>query len=131
MTVVGPPPRDLTPGRRVVRLAVGRRGHRSVPRQIDAALRLDPDADQAQVEFFGNRTTIGVPMFDGDHQIGPLVVPTFADQGVMPPTNAEFEFIVQVASLVAVVIGRMRAEEAHRKLEEAAAASDRCRQALE
>jgi hypothetical protein len=49
VTVVGPPPRDLTPGRRVVRLAVGRRGHRSVPRQIDAALRLDPASHAADV----------------------------------------------------------------------------------
>lgn len=88
-------------------------------------LRLDPDADQAQVEFFGNRTCIGVPMFDGDHQIGPLVVPTYADQGVLLPTDEEFEFIVQIASLVAVVIGRMRAEEAHRKLEEVTATSER------
>jgi len=88
-------------------------------------LRLDPDADQTQVEFFGNRTSIVVPMFDADHQIGPLVVPTYADQGVLPPTDDELEFIIQVASLVAVVIGRLRAEESHRKLEEAAAASER------
>jgi signal transduction histidine kinase len=92
---------------------------------VIADLRLDPDADQAQVEFFGNRTCIGVPMFDGDHQIGPLVVPTYADQGVMVPTDEELDFIIQVASLVAVVIGRMRAEESHRQLEEAAASSER------
>lgn len=88
-------------------------------------MRLDPDADQAQVEFFGVRTTICVPMFDGDSRIGPLVVPTYADQGVMPPTDEEFEFIVQVASLMVVVIGRLRTEESHRKLEEAAATNER------
>jgi signal transduction histidine kinase len=92
---------------------------------VVADLRLDLDADQAQVEFFGTRTSIVVPMFDGDHQIGPLVVSTFADQGVLVPTDEEYEFIVQIASLVAVVIGRYRAEESHRKLEEAAAASER------
>lgn len=92
---------------------------------VIADLRLDPDADQAQVAFFGNRTSIVIPMFDGDHQIGPFVVPTYADQGVMPPTDEEFEFIIQVASLVAVVIGRLRAEEARRSLEDAAASSER------
>jgi signal transduction histidine kinase/CheY-like chemotaxis protein len=101
------------------------RAHSATEPFFVADLRLDPDADQAQVEFFGVRTSICVPMFDGDYQIGPLVVPTYADQGVMPPTDEEFEFIVQVASLVVVVIGRLRAEESHRMLEEAAATNER------
>ena len=94
---------------------------------VVADLRLDPDADQAQVEFFGNRTAIVVPMFEGDHQIGPFVVPTYADQGVLIPTDEELELFVQMASLIAVVIGRLRAEEAHRKLEGAAATHERMR----
>jgi two-component system, cell cycle sensor histidine kinase and response regulator CckA len=109
----------------VSRDALLQRIFRETEPSMIADMRLDPDADQAQVEFFGNRTCICVPMFDGDHQIGPLVVSTFADQGVVVPTDEEFAFIVQIASLVAVVIGRMRAEESHRKLEEANAASER------
>ena len=88
-------------------------------------LRLDPRADQKQVEFFGNRTSIVVPMFEGDARIGPMVVPTYADQGVMPPTREELEFLIQVGSLVAVVIGRLRAEDARRALEDAAATNQR------
>src|SRR6478736_1144127 len=105
--------------------ALLQRVHSATEPFVIADMRLDPDADQRQVEFFGNRTAICVPMFDGDHQIGPLVVPTYADQGVMPPTDEEFEFIVQVASLMVVVIGRLRAEESHRKLEGAAATNER------
>lgn len=88
-------------------------------------LRLDPDADQKQVEFFGNRTCIVVPMFDGDERIGPLVISTYADQGVLPPTREEFDFFVQVGSLVGVVIGRLRVEEARRALEKSLADAQR------
>lgn len=88
-------------------------------------LRLDPDADQAQVKFFGNRTAIVVPMFEGDRRIGPLVIPTYADQGVMPPTREEFEFFVQIGSLVGVVIGRLRAEESRARLEQELARTQR------
>jgi len=88
-------------------------------------MRLDPDADQAQVEFFGNRTAIVVPMFEGDQRIGPLVIPTYADQGVMLPTAEEFEFFVQVGSLVAVVIGRLRAEDARHRVEQELAKTQR------
>src|SRR6478735_9310848 len=109
----------------VSRDALIQRAHRATEPIVIPDLRLDPDADQAQVEFFGVRTIICVPMFDGDDQIGPLVVPTYADQGVIPPTDEELEFIVQVASLLVVVIGRMRAEDSRRKLEEAAAANER------
>ncbi|MCP4503741.1 MAG: hypothetical protein GY822_27765 [Deltaproteobacteria bacterium] len=43
-------------------------------------------------------------------RVGVLTVGTFADQGVLPPTDEEFEFIVQGASLVSVVTGRIDAE---------------------
>src|SRR6478609_2433016 len=62
--------------------ALLQRVHTATEPFVITDMRLDPDADQRQVEFFGNRTAICVPMFDGDHQIGPLVVPTYADQGV-------------------------------------------------
>ena len=88
-------------------------------------LRQHPLADQKQVEFFGNRTSIIVPMFDGDARIGPLIVATYAAEGVMLPTEAELEFLIQVGSLVAVVIGRLRADEATRAAEARAATTER------
>lgn len=80
-------------------------------------MRLEPRADQRQVEAFGLRTSIAVPMFDGDAQMGPLNLATFADQGVIEPSNEELEFTIQVASIVSVVIARMRAEKARADLE--------------
>ncbi len=56
-------------------------------------------------------------MFDGDAQLGPLNVSTFADQGVVEPTEAELDFIVQTASIVGVVIARIRAEDARKAVE--------------
>lgn len=88
-------------------------------------LRVHPLADQKQVEFFGNRTSIVVPMFDDDARLGPLVVSTYAVEGVLLPSEAEYEFILQVASLVAVVIGRLRAETARREAEARAASTVR------
>jgi signal transduction histidine kinase len=72
-------------------------------------LRLVPDADQAQVEAAGIRSAIAAPMFDEDLHIGPLVVCTFRDEGVIEPTPAELELISQVAAIVGTVIGRLRA----------------------
>jgi two-component system, cell cycle sensor histidine kinase and response regulator CckA len=80
-------------------------------------LRSYADADQTQVEAAGIRTAIVVPMFDGDERIGPLVVPTFADQGVVPPTEEEYDFILQIAALVGTVISRLRAQEARAQAE--------------
>lgn len=92
---------------------------------VVADLREDPDADQALVAHFGNRTVVCVPMFEGDAQIGPFVVATYADEGVLVPTPDELAFIVSVGSLVAVVIGRLRAEDARRDAEERLARDER------
>lgn len=88
-------------------------------------LRLHPLADQKQVEFFGNRTSICIPLYDADAKIGPLIIPTYADEGVKPPTADELEFLIQMGSLVAVVIGRLRAETAQREAEGRAAKIER------
>ncbi len=84
---------------------------------VFADVRLEPLADQAHVEAFGLRTAIVIPMFDGQEGMGPLNIATFADQGVMLPTEQELDFFTQVASLVAMVIARLRAEEARIALE--------------
>jgi signal transduction histidine kinase/CheY-like chemotaxis protein len=80
-------------------------------------MRLDPLADQKQVEIFGSRTLITIPMLNGDDKLGPLSIATFADQGVLPPTDVEMDFFKQVGSLVSVVIARFRAEKAREELE--------------
>ncbi len=80
-------------------------------------MRLDPLADQKQVEIFGSRTLITIPMLNGDDKLGPLSIATFADQGVILPTDEEMDFLKQVGSLVSVVIARFRAEKAKEELE--------------
>jgi signal transduction histidine kinase/ActR/RegA family two-component response regulator len=80
-------------------------------------LRLFPEADQAQVEYFGNRTLIAVPMLRLGERLGCFNMGTFAAEGVMPPTQAELDFAEEVAALISVMAGRLRAEEAHRALE--------------
>ncbi len=81
-------------------------------------LRDEPLADQAQVAYFGNRTLISVPMLALADRVGALCVGTFSADGVMPPTQDEIDFVVQVAAMVSVVAGRIRAETAQRALED-------------
>ncbi|MDP3179493.1 MAG: GAF domain-containing protein [Spirochaetaceae bacterium] len=73
-------------------------------------MRLCPEADQAQVEYFGNRTVIAVPMLRLGERLGCFNLGTFAAEGVMPPTNEELDFAVEVAALISVVARRIRAE---------------------
>ena len=80
-------------------------------------MRLEARADQRHVEAFGMRTAMAVPMFDEEARIGPLNVGTFADQGVIEPTAVELEFLIQVASILSVVIARLRVEKARADLE--------------
>ncbi len=80
-------------------------------------MRLCPEADQRQVEFFGNRTVIAVPMLRLAERLGSFNLGTFAAEGVMVPTQEELDFAEQVSALVSVVAGRLRVEEAHRALE--------------
>jgi GAF domain-containing protein len=80
-------------------------------------MRLCPEADQRQVAFFGNRTLIAVPMLGVGERLGSFNIGTFAPEGVLPPTKEELDFAEEVAALISVVAGRLRAEEAHRLLE--------------
>lgn len=93
---------------------------------VIADLREDPDADPEQVAFFENRTVIQVPMLHLGNAMGTLGVGTFGDaEGVRAPARDELSFIVQVASLISVVVGRLHAEEARSAIEEKMRASQR------
>ena len=88
-------------------------------------LREEAMADQAQVAHFGNRTLIAVPMLPFGGRIGAMAVGTFAEVGVMEPTPAEFDLIVRVASLLSLVVTRIRAEQKAKALAESIQASER------
>lgn len=74
-------------------------------------------ADQRQVEAFGNRTSINIPMLRLDKRVGVFVVATFAAQGVLPPTPEEMAFITEMAALISLVASRIAAEDERRSLE--------------
>ncbi len=88
-------------------------------------MRTHPLPDQRQVELFGNRTMILVPMLKLAERVGLMAVGTFADQGVVAPTDEEFEFIIQVASLVSAITGRIDAEKKQAELEKKMRATQR------
>ena len=93
---------------------------------VIADLREDPDADPEQVAFFENRTVVQVPMLHLGNRMGTLAVGTFGDaEGVRVPARDELSFIVQVASLVSVVVGRLHAEESRRAIEDRMGANQR------
>ncbi len=88
-------------------------------------LREIPEADQVQVEYFGNRSLIAIPMLRVAERIGVLCVGTFASEGIMPPTESELELVTQIGALVSVVAARIRAEEQRRVLAEQIKTADR------
>ncbi|MFT5586067.1 MAG: signal transduction histidine kinase [Cognaticolwellia sp.] len=79
-------------------------------------LRLEPMADPAQVAHFGNRTLIVVPMLPLGNRVGALCVGTFSEVGIMEPTAREFDLIVRVASLLTLVLSRIRSDENAREV---------------
>ena len=83
-------------------------------------LRNEPLANQEHIAHFGNRTLISIPMVRVAERIGTFCIGTFAEEGVVPPLPREVEFAAQVAALVSVVAGRIRAEQAQRAIEERA-----------
>lgn len=88
-------------------------------------LREIPEADQAQVEYFGNRSLIAIPMLHVAERIGVLCVGTFASEGILPPTESELELVTQIGALVSVVATRIRAEEQRRVLADQIKTADR------
>ena len=82
-------------------------------------------ADQVQVEYFGNRSLIAIPMLRLAERIGVLCVGTFASEGIVPPTESELDLVTQIGSLVSVVAARIRAETDQRALAEKIKTADR------
>jgi signal transduction histidine kinase len=73
--------------------------------------RTDPRTNKQQVEVFGNRTMVHVPMMLGIERVGALTTGTFGAEGVRPPTAEQLESLVVIATLVAAAILRVRVQE--------------------
>ncbi|MFO0723091.1 MAG: ATP-binding protein [Myxococcota bacterium] len=71
--------------------------------------RVDPRTNKDLVEKLQNRTIVNVPLRFVDKPLGALGVGTFGDlEGCRPPSASQLEYLVGMASQVAVAAGRIR-----------------------
>lgn len=84
--------------------------------------RTDERTDKQIVARMGNRTIVNVPIFLLDRHLGSVGMGTFGDEGIRIPTKYEQEYLVALASHMAVTLDRIhlfdervRAEEMLRK----------------
>lgn len=76
---------------------------------VVADARTDPRTDKAIVERLGNRTIVNVPLRLLDTPFGAFGTGTFGDEeGIRPPTSAQLDYLVGMASQLAVAAGRIR-----------------------
>jgi signal transduction histidine kinase len=70
--------------------------------------RTDPRTDKKIVAALGNRTIINIPLRLIDKPLGALGLGTFGEEGVLPPTPAQLDYLIGMASQVVVAAGRIR-----------------------
>lgn len=75
----------------------------------------DPRTNKAMVAACGNRTILNVPLVLGPVVIGALGVGSFADEGVLAPTDDELETLVVLGTQLAGAITRMALIEQQRQ----------------
>lgn len=83
---------------------------------VDA--RTDPRTDKAMVERLQNRTIINVPVVLGDRLIGALGIGTYAEEGPLPPTEAETDALVVFAVQLGAAFERVRHAEERQRVEQ-------------
>jgi signal transduction histidine kinase/ActR/RegA family two-component response regulator len=77
---------------------------------VDA--RTDPRTNKQLVEKLQNRTLINIPLRLLDKPFGIFGLGTFGDEGCRAPEPAELDYLVGMASQIALAAGRVRFEEA-------------------
>jgi signal transduction histidine kinase/CheY-like chemotaxis protein len=82
-----------------------------VPIVIEDA-RTDPRTNKQMVETLQNRTLIKIPLRLLDKPLGVFGLGTFGDEGCRAPTPAQLDYLVGMASQLAVAAGRIRFMEA-------------------
>ncbi|MBI5566717.1 MAG: PAS domain S-box protein [Chloroflexi bacterium] len=81
--------------------------------------RLDPRTDKAVVAQLGNRTIVNVPILMFDQHLGSVGTGSFGDEGVRIPTRSEQEYLMAMASHMAVSLDRLHLTGQRRQAEEA------------
>lgn len=69
--------------------------------------RTDPRTNKEIVGRLDNRTIINVPILLNDQSLGSVGTGTFGDEGVVPPSIAEKDFLKAVASQLAISLDRL------------------------
>lgn len=77
----------------------------------------DPRTNKAIVAKVQNRTIVNVPLRLGDRITGALGVGTFADEGILAPTEAELDALLIYAMQLASAFERVRAAELRQRHE--------------
>ena len=72
--------------------------------------RTDPRTDKQIVEQLGNRTIINIPLRLVDKPFGAFGTGTFGDEGCRAPSPADLDYLVGMATQLAVAAGRLRFE---------------------
>jgi GAF domain-containing protein len=68
----------------------------------------DPNVNREIVAKMGNRTLVNVPVVLFDRNLGSIGMGTFGDEGVRVPTKSEQEYLIAMASHMAVAFDRIR-----------------------
>ncbi|MCL6097651.1 MAG: PAS domain S-box protein, partial [Bacteroidetes bacterium] len=97
----------------------------------------DARTNKEIVKSLGNRTIVNVPIFLFNKHLGSVGTGTFGEEGVRVPTRLEQEFLIAMASHLAVALDRIhllderkRSEEALRQLNRELRAISNCNQTL-
>jgi PAS domain S-box-containing protein/putative nucleotidyltransferase with HDIG domain len=69
--------------------------------------RTDPRTNKEIVAALGNRTIINVPIILFDRHLGSIGTGTFEDEGVRVPTASECEYLIALASHMAITLDRI------------------------
>ncbi|MBP7686615.1 MAG: PAS domain S-box protein [Thermoflexales bacterium] len=85
---------------------------------VDEA-RLDARTNKTIVAQLGNRTIVNVPIILFDKHLGAVGTGTFGNEGVRSPTPSEQEYLMAMASHMAVSLDRLRLSDKRRQAEEA------------
>ncbi len=81
--------------------------------------RTDDRTDKTIVARLGNRTIVNVPIILSDRHLGAVGTGTFGAEGVRVPTLSEQEYLITMASHLAVSLDRLRLSELRQQAETA------------
>jgi signal transduction histidine kinase len=91
---------------------------RSAAPVVVADARTDPRTNKEIVAKLGNRTIINVPLRLLDKPFGAFGTGTFGEEGCRPPTREALDYLVGMASQLAVAAGRIRFVEERARAQE-------------